>query len=126
MKTELFCRFAQNEAEQWRILALDYLHLCRDKYVSFYEDIKQNQEKELRRFLKFFRVVPLEEKRFDCLRRHPMNKHHRRRKDRGKLSIFYCSEARETVERAVEEVRNALLEHMLVDLPLGYSAKEED
>ncbi len=117
MGSEQFCAFSLAEALSWRDLALDYLTLCADKLVVFYEDAVRDYETELVRILRFLRV-PISQERLDCLRRHPLDRHKRRTK--ANLARFYCEEGRAMVESAVREVDEALQEHMLLRLPKEY------
>ncbi len=118
IRSAQFCNFSAQEATLWRNLALDYLTLCGDKLVVFYENVVRDYEPELLRILRFLRV-PLGQDRLDCLRRHPLTKHKRDR-SRKEPKEHFCERSRLVVESAVREVAEALQDHMLVDVPKEY------
>ncbi len=117
-----FCQFAAVESSNWKAQALDYITLCKDLLVVFYEEVRRDPDGELDRILEFLKAPDHQERR-ECLRRHPATLH---RRDGGRRRPEYCAEARAAIGEAVREVGEALDEYLSVRLPPEYNGDDVD
>ena len=120
--TPNFDRYASNQIRRWAQVALDFPHYGKETYILFYELVKEDPIREMKKLLEYLNVVgdSDEAERLKCLERNIEGKFHR---DNSKSNVEEASpflrypEIVKLYNSAIEEVDKDLFKLTNQHLP---------
>ncbi len=101
-------KFAQNEIQRWKRIALDFITLTPDLLVINYEEFVKDPLSQIRTVLRFINV-DINEKRIKCIEKYPNTIFRRPKMETAKKTKeFFFEEIKSEIESAILEVQTAL------------------
>ncbi|XP_057378355.1 sialate:O-sulfotransferase 1-like [Daphnia carinata] len=97
--------FLVDQTRRWLATAVNWTQYSTDLLTIHYEDLKENPRPHLRRILHFLQL-PVDERRLDCIQKHPLKKFHRKSRIEGQWDTnrVFPDQIRPLLDRAIRYV----------------------
>ncbi|XP_038055028.1 WSC domain-containing protein 2-like isoform X3 [Patiria miniata] len=123
-------RFAENQAQSWRNMAVRWITNSRRIHVAHYENLQENTYEELARIVRFLDVSVQKQRILCAIQEYPSSKatgvalgNHGRKTRVYLTKNPFPTDVRALVDENIKQVNATLIEHKLTPLPRDYSVE---